>query len=321
MKKIALLLIIPLILAGCSAPATSTSQPDPITSVTTVPPTQADPPTAAPTSAPRAPGTYNIQHVFVVVMENHGFKNVWNTSSTPYITGLGNANTYATNYFATNHPSLPNYLDMYGGDNFGITTDCPPSDSCHVNATSLADNLEAKGLTWKAYMESMPSPCYLTSAGDYAPKHNPFVYFDNIRNDATRCAAHDVPYTALANDLASAATTPNYAFIAPNLCNDMHNCSVDTGDTWLKDNLPAILNSPACTSDKCLLILTWDEMEGGQANHVLTIFAGSAARTGGVASNVSYTHFSMLRTIEDIFGLPTQTANDASAAPMTDMLK
>jgi hypothetical protein len=216
--------------------------------------------------------------------------------------------------------SLPNYLDLYG-DNYSITTDCNPSSTCHINATNLADNLDAKGLTWKGYMESMPSPCYLTTSGSYAPKHNPFVYFDDIRTNTTRCSSHDVPYTTFASDLASAATTPNYVMIVPNLCNDMHDCSVSTGDNWLKSNLPAIFNSPACTADKCLLILTWDEDDGSQGNQVLTIFAGSGAKTGGVTSAVSYTHFSMLRTIENIFGLPTQTSNDAAASPMTDLLR
>jgi acid phosphatase len=101
----------------------------------------------------------------------------------------------------------------------------------------------------------------------------------------------------------------------------MHDCSVSTGDTWLKNHLPAILNSQACTVDKCLLILTWDEDDSSQSNQVLTIFAGSAAKTGGVTSGVSYTHFSLLRTVENIFGLPTQTSNDANASPMTDLLR
>lgn len=277
--------------------------------------------TNTPTATPNLTPSGNIKHVFVVVMENHSYNEVWNTSSSPYITSLGNSFARATNYHATNHPSLPNYLDLYGGDNYSITTDCNPSSSCHINATNLADNLEAKGLTWKGYMESMPSPCYLTTSGNYAPKHNPFVYFDDIRTNTTRCSSHDVPYTSLSGDLASAATTPNYSMIVPNLCDDMHDCSVSTGDNWLKTNLPPILNSPACTSDKCLLILIWDEDDGSQGNQVLAIFAGSGAKTGGVTSAVSYTHFSMLRTIENIFGLPTQTSNDAAASPMTDLLR
>ncbi len=303
------------------------TQPIGLPGTATATPTATAPgsPTQTPTSAPTAtstPGsTGSIQHVFVVLMENHSYSEVWNTSSSPYITQLGNAYARATNYYAITHPSLPNYLDLYGGDNYGITTDCTPSSTCHVNAVSLADNLEAKGLTWRAYEESMPSPCYLSNSGNYAPKHNPFVYFDDIRTNTTRCDSHDVPYTDLSADLASAATTPNYAFITPNLCNDMHDCSVSTGDTWLSNNLPPILNSPACTVDKCLLILTWDEDDNSAGNHVLTIFAGSAAKTGGVTSAVSYTHFSMLRTIENIFGLPTQTSNDAAASPMTDLLR
>ncbi len=273
----------------------------------------------SPTPTP-VPTSTAIKHVFIVVMENHSYNEVWNTSSAPYITSLGKAYARATNYHAITHPSLPNYLDIFGGSNYSITTDCNPSSSCHINATNLADNLEAKGLTWKGYMESMPSLCYITTSGSYAPKHNPFVYFDDIRNNATRCNAHDVAYTALANDLKSASTTPNFAMITPNLCNDMHDCSVSTGDTWLKNNLPAILNSPACTVDKCLLVLTWDEDDSSQGNQVLTIFAGSGAKTGGATSSVSYTHFSLLRTVENIFGLPTQTANDAAASPMTDLL-
>jgi hypothetical protein len=101
----------------------------------------------------------------------------------------------------------------------------------------------------------------------------------------------------------------------------MHNCSVRTGDNWLKQNVPPILNSTACASETCLLILTWDEDSGSSGNQVLTIFAGSAARTGGATTAASYNHYSLLRTVENIFGLPTQTSNDAAASAMTDMLR
>jgi acid phosphatase len=263
----------------------------------------------------------SIRHVFVVVMENKGYNDVWNTSSSPYITSLGNAYARATNYTAITHPSLPNYLDLYGGSNYGITTDCSPSSTCHVNAINLADNLNAKGLTWKGYMESMPSNCDLKTSGKYAPKHDPFVYFDDIRTNTARCDAGVVAYSTLANDLKSASTTPNYVFITPNLCDDMHGCSVSTGDGWLKNNLPAILNSPACLVDKCLLALVWDEDDGDDGNKVLTIFAGSGAKTGGLVSSKAYNHYSLLKTVETIFGLPTQTSQDAAASPMTDMLR
>ena len=306
MKNITVLFVIALFLTSCSSPPTSTPVP-------TVPP--------AITPTPTTPAVGDIDHVFIIMMENHGYSQVWDTASTPYITSLGNQYVRATNYRALTHPSLPNYLQLVGGDNYGITTDCLPSDSCHVAAPNIADSLEAKGRTWKAYMEDMPAPCTLTSSGQYAAKHNPFVYFDSIRNNPLRCAAHDVPYSTLATDLLSPGTTPNFAFISPNECNDMHSCPIDTGDTWLKDNVPAILNSAACTIKKCLVVVTWDEDDHGEGNQVLTIFAGSAAQTGGVTSGGSYTHYSLLHTVEQIFGLPTLTSNDAQAAVMTDMLK
>lgn len=262
-----------------------------------------------------------IKHVFIVVMENKGYNDVWNTSSTPYITSLGQAFVRATNYSAITHPSLPNYLDLFAGGNYGITTDCSPSSSCHVNAQNLADNLNALGLTWKGYMESMQKNCRLKTFGKYVPKHNPFIYFDDIRTNKARCKKDVVALKQLAVDLKSVTTTPNYAMIVPNLCNDMHNCSTLTGDTWLKNHVPAILNSRACTVDKCLLVLTWDEDNGNQNNRVLTIFAGSGAKTGGVVSTTPYNHFSLLKTVETIFGLSSQTPNDANASPMSDMLK
>jgi phosphatidylinositol-3-phosphatase len=261
-----------------------------------------------------------IKHIFVVMMENHSYEDIWGSASAPYINSLGSQYARATNYHAVLHPSLPNYIAFFSGSNYGITTDCSPSSSCHVNAPHLGDRLDAKGLSWKVYMEAMPAPCYLVNDSPYAVRHNPLVYFDNIRNDPLRCAAHDVLYSALPTDLLTAATTPNFAFIAPDVCHDMHDCSISQGDDWLKANLPPILSSPACTSESCLLVLLWDEDDNHQANHVLTIFAGSAARTGGATSDAAYTHYSLLRTIEGIFDLPTLTSNDAAAAPMYDLL-
>ena len=304
-----------LLLSGC-APSPTTATPP---GSTPVPATSTPVKPGATTPAPSGSG--GIQHVFVIMMENHAYDQVLNTVSSPYITSLATSSAYATNYHALMHPSLPNYVELTGGDNFGITTDCAPSDTCHANAANLPDRLEAKGLTWRAYMEAMPAPCDSTATVKYAPKHNPFLYFDDIRNDSARCAAHDVPYSALATDLTQAATTPNYAFITPDMCHDMHDCSVATGDAWLKDNVPSILQSRACTTDKCLVVVTWDEDDTHGDNQVLTIFAGSGAKSGGVTSAASYTHYSLLRTIEQIFGLPTLTNNDASASPMMDLLK
>jgi phosphatidylinositol-3-phosphatase len=292
-----------------TASPSSTATPTPI-------PTPSPTPTASPSPTTSASG---IDHVFVVVMENHAYDEVWNTSATPYTTSLVNANALAADYDAITHPSLPNYLDLYAGDNYGITTDCNPSSSCHINAVNLADNLESAGRSWKGYFEDMPAPCYPTDSGSYRAHHNPFIYFDDIRNDSVRCATHVVGYSQLAVDLATVTTTPSFAMIVPNNCHNTHDCAVSVGDTWLSENLPPILGSPACLIQSCLVALTWDEDDGSSGNHVLTVFAGSAAKKAAV-SGVLYGHFSLLHTIEDAFGLPTQTSNDAAAQPMNDLL-
>src|SRR5438105_935267 len=115
--------------------------------------------------------------------------------------------------------------------------------------------LLSAGLRWKAYMESMPSACLTTDSYPYAVKHNPFVYYNDIRTNASRCQSHVVPFTQLSTDLQSASTTPSYSWITPNMCNDMHDCSIATGDAWLSSHLPAILTSPAFTTQNSLLLL------------------------------------------------------------------
>lgn len=271
-------------------------------------------------AAPQPVTPYNIQHVFLIVMENRGYSKVWNTSATPYTTALAKRYARAAGYHALTHPSLPNYLMMVAGSNYGIKRDCSPSSTCRIKAAHLGDILGARNISWKGYMESMPSPCTLKDSGRYAARHNPFIYFDDMRLNPKRCRQRIVPLTALSSDLSSALTTPRFAMIIPNECNDTHDCSIATGDRWLKAHVPPILKSPACTKQRCLVILTWDEDNGHEKNHVLTVFAGSAARLGAV-STLWYNHYSLLRTIENIFGVPAQTRNDAAARAMNDMLR
>lgn len=255
-------------------------------------------------------------------MENHSYNEVWNNSSTPYTTSLANTYAHASNYHAFGHPSLPNYLALYAGTTNGITTDCDPSASCTLpNRNSLGDNLVAKGLTYKGYFEGMTTPCTLTNPGTYRAHHDPLIYFPEMwqNPNSPPCSTHVVPFSNLATDLASAATTPNWSFVKPDNCDDTHDCSIATGDTWLSNHVPAILNSPACTVDKCLVQLVWDEDDGSQGNQVLAVFAGSGAKTG-FTDGTAYNHFSLLRTTEDIFGLPYQ-GSDATATSMAGMLR
>jgi phosphatidylinositol-3-phosphatase len=257
-----------------------------------------------------------LAHVFVIVMENHGYSQIVGSSSAPYINALLGKGGLATNYFAVAHPSLPNYLALAGGSTFGITSDCT---TCWINATNIGDSVEAAGKTWKAYEESMPSACFVGDSYPYAQKHNPFVYFNDIRTNPARCQAHDVPLTQLATDLASASTTPNYAFITPNMCDDMHDCSISTGDSWLQREVPQILGSPAFTTQRSLLALTWDEDDFTTANQVPLIMISSAIAQG-TRSSLGYNHYSLVSTIDAILGPAAPNTIVAGAPPMSDLL-
>lgn len=168
------------------------------------------------------------------------------------------------------------------------------------------------------YAESMPAPCTAGNSDPYAVKHNPFMYYPSVTDNKASCAAHVVPLTQLSGDLKAAASLPNYVFISPNLCNDMHDCPVATGDAWLSHQVPAILASHAFTSQNSLLVITWDEGADNN-NTVSTIFAGPAARRA-YRSGVAYSHYSLLHTIESLWGLAPLTDNDRNAPVMSDLL-
>src|SRR2546425_2922559 len=141
-------------------------------------------------SPPSPTGLPNFSHVFLIVMENREYGTVIGNPAAPYINSLARSYALASSYYGVSHPSLPNYLALAAGDTFGIQSDCT---TCFVNAPNIADQVEASGRSWRAYMEGMPSACYLGgwSGGD-APKQHPFVYFPDIRDDPVRCAAHVV---------------------------------------------------------------------------------------------------------------------------------
>ena len=164
---------------------------------------------------------------------------------------LGNPDAPAFNAFArkgailsgyrgVTHPSLPNYLALVSGSTHGITSDCT---SCTVAGRSLADTLEARHLTWKTYAEGLPRPGWTgPSRGRYAKRHVPFLYFRRVLSSPARLR-RIVPLTQLARDRA-AGKLPNFALVVPDLCHDMHDCSVATGDAWLKRFLPPLLKLP-----------------------------------------------------------------------------
>jgi phosphatidylinositol-3-phosphatase len=273
------------------------------------------------TYTPSANAVPNFSHVFVILMENHGYSDiVGNTADAPYLNQLAGQYDLLTQYYAISHPSLPNYLALIGGDTFGTTSDCT---DCFVNAPNLVDALETGHKTWRAYMESMPSPCFVGDSGQYYQKHDPFIYFDDIRSTPSRCQ-NVVPLDSLQSDLADSAM-PDFVWITPNICHDMHDCSIGTGDTWLSQEVPLILASNAWKQNGALFI-TWDEAEDSDTSGCCRYAAGGLVATlvisplvkAGGRSSTPYDHYSLLRTISAAWGLtPPAHAGDPATAPIT----
>ena len=179
-------------------------------------------------------------HVVVVVLENKARGQVLGNPDAPAFNAFARQGAVLRAYRGVTHPSLPNYLALVSGSTHGITSDCT---SCTVAGRSLADTLEARKLTWKAYAEGLPRAGWTgPSRGRYAKKHVPFLYFRRVLDRPARLK-RVVPLTQLARDRA-AGRLPNFALVVPDLCHDMHDCSVATGDAWLKRFLPPLLKLP-----------------------------------------------------------------------------
>jgi hypothetical protein len=241
--------------------------------------------------------------IAVIVMENHEYRDIIGSSSTPFINRLARHYALARAMFAIGHPSLPNYLALTGGSTFGIDSDCT---GCSVRSSSLVDQLEGAHVTWRAYMEGLPHPCFIgAGAGDYAKKHDPFVYYTRVVGARTWCG-NVVPLSGLAAD-ERAGSLPRFIWITPNLCHDMHDCDPSVGDGFLARLVPPLLGR---LGPHGLLILTWDEGSSNDGccrlasgGHVATIVAGPGARAGARLGAPS-DHYSVLQTIEDLLGLP-----------------
>jgi hypothetical protein len=241
-------------------------------------------------------------HIAVIVMENREYGDLIGSRSAPYINSLARRYGLATGMYAITHPSLPNYLALTGGSTFGIDSDCT---DCSVGATSIVDQLGRAHLSWRAYMEGLPKPCFTGgSAGDYAKKHDPFAYYTRVTRDPARCA-NIVPLTRLSSD-ERAGALPSFAWISPNLCHDMHDCSVSTGDRFLAGLVPPLLHA---LGPRGLLFLTWDEGSSddgccrlASGGHIVTIVAGGGARAHARLATPT-DHYSVLQTIEDLLGL------------------
>lgn len=342
-----------LLFAGCASNSnTSSSSSQHSASTPQSTPTQSRQITLTPQSTPTSAAQQaSIQHIFYIMMENHSTSEIiGNTADAPYLNQLANSYGTAVKYYGVTHPSLPNYLAAISGSFQGIWDDCAAganvtcapqeltaslTSSEYASAASqphmfsgqtIVDQLETHHMTWKAYMQSMPSAGYTgeTYAGLYAQKHDPFMYFSDIRNNPARMQ-RIVPFTQFNQDMQS-STIPNFVWISPDVCNDMHgasNCSsydglIAAGDSFVHSTVQTIMHSTAWQQGAAIVI-TWDENNGGTSgccngptgingtmlggSDVPLIVVTSHGTQHIVLSNASYNHYSLLATIEHLWDL------------------
>ena len=282
---------------------------------TTTTTTTTTPPPPGPCGS-KATQRSTIKKVLWILMENKDYAAVYGASAAPYETRIADECGLATNYHAVSHPSLPNYIALTSGSTQGITDDSDPSaHPLDVKTIYSQTYPSAKG-----YAESMPSNCDMYGGGDYAVRHNPWTYYVNgsAGSQRTECQAKDVPYSsptsgALYNDV-HAGALPAFGFVTPNLCNDMHDCSVGTGDAYLKRLVPMILGGPDYRNGKLAVVVVFDENGGASGNQVYVAVISPFTRAG-TKVGTSFTHYSLLRTTEEILG-KSLLGNAASAASM-----
>jgi hypothetical protein len=242
------------------------------------------------------------RHVVWIWLENESYAQVIGSENAPFLTTLAHECGIAADYSATAHPSLPNYLAATSGSTWGITDDDPPS-SHPIHGRSIFGQVAAAGLTWRSFEESMPRPCDPASSGAYAVKHNPAVYFVGIRR---LCSRWDLPLTAL-----RVGALPAFAFVTPNLCHDMHSCPVATGDAWLRRFVSSLVRGRSYRAGDTVVFVTFDEGTDA-ANHVATVIVSPSTRPGTV-STARFDHGSLLRTTEQLLGLPRLGAGTSMA--------
>lgn len=288
-------------IASPTGTATATLAPTPSpTRRSTTAPTGTPHPVASPTpNVSAAGGVPAFSHIYVIVMENREYGSIVGDSSAPYINSLIHQYGLAANLNAVTHPSEPNYIALFSGSTQGVT-----DDGVHdISATNLADQLDAHGRSWRVFAQNVPSGCYTgysasggpDGSGTYTRKHEPAISFTDISGSPSRCAR--ILDFSQFNPAAA-----DFELIVPNMCNDMHDCSTATGDAFLRSFVPRITSSPAFANS--LLVITWDEgtSDIGGGGHIATVVVSPLVKAGTV-SPVAHSLYSILRTVEDAWGL------------------
>lgn len=278
----------------------------------------------------RAGGLEQVKTVFILMFENHDWSSIRETNFCPYInTVLLPQAAWAERYYnpTNNHPSEPNYLWLVSGTNFGVKTDKAPSVNGQTSTNHLAFLFDRAGVTWKTYQEDINgTDLPLINRGEYAVRHNPFMFFASVTNDPKYCLAHVRPMPELFRDLTN-GTLPRFNFIVPNLTNDMHNLTPGSpstrlqGDNWLARVIPQIQASPSYR-DGGAIFITWDEGVGESSDGPIGfILLSPVGRGGGYHNTVHYTHSSTLRTVQEIFGIQPWLGDAANANDLADLFQ
>jgi hypothetical protein len=269
------------------------------------------------TATTKPPAHYT--HVIWIWMENHGYDQIIGAPGSsvaqrsPYVNGtLVPQCGLATNYHNISHPSLPNYIAATSGSTQGLTT----NKQLSYSVPNLFQQVQSAGLQWRMYLEAMPQNCYPSDSGTYPADHNPVLDYSAL---ASTCPQWDVPLgSASSGALAQALsknTLPAFAFVVPDTCDSTESCSVDQGDAWLQAWVPLIVGSTAYRSGNTAVFITWDEGNKGTNGenclsnlkdtscHVVTLALSPYTRPGTQSSTL-FSHYSLLRTTEELLGLP-----------------
>jgi len=257
---------------------------------------------------PIVPALPRPDHVVIAIEENKSFSSIIGNGEAPYINALAERGALFTNYFALTHPSQPNYLALFSGSSQGVTGNGAPPPGSPYDAPNLASGLFASGRTFAGYSEGLPFAGFTGALdGNYRRRHNPWVNFSNVP------ATSNLPFT----DFPSPDrfdSLPTVSIVIPDLFHDMHSGSIGTGDAWLRDHLDAYVQWAA--THHSLFILTWDESNQPESNHIPTLFVGPMVKPGRAGEPVNHLH--LLRTLEDLYGL-AYAGESAGVSPIVDV--
>jgi hypothetical protein len=246
--------------------------------------------------------------IVVITLENTSQSSA---ASQPYLGSLKSSGLYLSDYHAITHPSQPNYIAQI----YGSTAYVKDDNNHDVSGQSLVELLETKRISWKSYQENYPGGCFTGAASRdkyYRRKHNPFMSMTSVQNNATLCAKN-VNADELDADIA-ANSVPQLVYYTPNMDNDGHDTSVSTASKWLESFLKPRLAKPAFSA-RTLVVVTFDEDDHSGDNTVYTVLLGDVVKNKGKSDDGAFTHYSLLKTIEDNWALGNLGRNDASALP------